>query len=231
MWNNRSKCGSYRYSSTFVGSLHECIGCVSNFELFSYELFIFVDLMHWRRMGSKVWSMSILLWNEWIVLLRIRPSTKEAFDSARDGPPTPSSLHPLHPPINTFTPITPMGGLHPPPVQRLNLFTMPLIKPSKLKGFWNVLRNIFFSDDNVMGHNRRGREGMEMGRGEFRRRDDSPSRGRREERRKRYNIHLLDDDASNFRSISPRSKKPRGDRICVHISNLPFRVKESEIRR
>lgn len=44
-------------------------------------------------------------------------------------------------------------------------------------------------------------------------------------------FHLFSDDGSNFRSNSPRSKKPRGDRICVHISNLPFRVKESEIRR
>ncbi|GMT00500.1 hypothetical protein PENTCL1PPCAC_22674 [Pristionchus entomophagus] len=142
--------------------------------------------------------------------VKIRPSSKESFESARDGPPSslshlnphiPPPLIPNHPPIPSFPP---MGGIthqgiHPP-----NLFTMPLINPNEI----------------IMGNERRGFNGLidgDDGRGERRRREDSPSRGKREERRRRSN--------------SPRSKKPRVDRICVLVSNLPFRAKEPEIRR
>lgn len=59
-----------------------------------------------------------------------------------------------------------------------------------------------------MGHNRRGRDGIEMGRGEFRRRDDSPSRGRREERRRSYEIRLIV-------SISDTLTGQKDESMCV----------------
>ncbi|GMR63092.1 hypothetical protein PMAYCL1PPCAC_33287 [Pristionchus mayeri] len=139
--------------------------------------------------------------------VKIRPSTKEAFDVARDGP-IPAFVPPTHPPVvpamAPFPPVMPMGGggiMHP-GMGRMGQLPMPLMNPNEMM---------------MIGNDRRGSGEMDEGRGERRRRQDSPPRGRREERRRRSN--------------SPRAKKPKVDRVCVHISNLPFRVKEPEIRR
>ncbi|GMR53518.1 hypothetical protein PMAYCL1PPCAC_23713, partial [Pristionchus mayeri] len=140
--------------------------------------------------------------------VKIRPSTREAFDSARDGPP-PSYSHlapshnpviPFFPPFPHFPPMPPMGGTIRPGIDRLQPLPIPLLN----------------SNEMMVSNDSRGRGQMDERTEERWRREDS-LRGRREERGKRSN--------------SPRSKKPRVERVCVHVSNLPFRAKEPEIRR
>ncbi|GMT28374.1 hypothetical protein PFISCL1PPCAC_19671 [Pristionchus fissidentatus] len=129
--------------------------------------------------------------------VKIRVSTKEAFDGARDGPP------PIIPPMHGMPPsmmdMGQMMGMTRPLIPHNNLLNMPLINPHEMP---------------MSGEKRRGSPGRD--RGDRRRREESPPR--RDERRRR--------------SPSPRSKRPRPPRgICVRISNVHFRAKETEIRR
>lgn len=146
--------------------------------------------------------------------VKIRPSTRDMFERARDGPPSTISNVPSMPPMLPFPPFAPpmgampppMGGMPPqmggmPPHARPNLFTMPLINPNEM-----MMGN---EGGRISGARNELDESRE---GERRKREESPPRGRREER-------------------GSRTKRPRPERYCAVLSNIPFRAKENEIRR